>query len=70
MSISLEPECVVFSVPALSLVDYDSPADMFCVVSSCSVAHDLNNSHRQYVFIWLILFFGDEDAAWYVGLTI
>ena len=32
------PECVVFSVLALSLVDCDSPADMFCVVSSCSVA--------------------------------
>ena len=38
MSISLGPECMVFSVPALSLIDCDSPADVFCVVSSCSVA--------------------------------
>ena len=38
MSISLGPECVVLSVSALSLVDCDSPADVFCVVSSCSVA--------------------------------
>ena len=38
MSISLGPECVVFSVSVLSLVDCDSPADVFCIVSSCSVA--------------------------------
>ena len=38
MSISLGPECVVFSVPALSLVDCDSPVDVFCIVSSCFVA--------------------------------
>ena len=29
---------MVFSVPALSLVDSDSPADVLCVVSSCPVA--------------------------------
>ena len=38
MSISLGAECVGFSVPALSLVDCDSPAGLFCVVSCCSVA--------------------------------
>ena len=32
------PECMVLSVPALSLVDCDSPADVLCIVSSCSVA--------------------------------
>ena len=34
MSISVGPECMVYSVPALLLVDCDSPADMLCVVSS------------------------------------
>ena len=29
---------MVYSVPALLLVDCDSPVDMLCVVSSCSVA--------------------------------
>ena len=29
---------MVYSVPAVLLVDCDSPADMLCVVSSCSVA--------------------------------
>ena len=30
----------LYSVPALLLVDCDSPADVLCVVSSCSVAGD------------------------------
>lgn len=38
MSISLGPDCVVFSVPALSLVDCDSAVDVFCVASCCSGA--------------------------------
>ena len=35
MSISVGPECMEYSVPAL-LADCDSPADVLCVVSSCS----------------------------------
>ena len=35
MPMSVGPECMVYSLPALLLVDCDSPADMLCAVSSC-----------------------------------